>query len=179
MFAHRPVVFQRETRSATIDEMRPLFAKHWKEIALYQDKIKLDPNDRVYEQAEAMGGLRVYTVRELGRLVGYAVFFVRPHAHYSTILWAVSDIFWLERRLRTNRGIFRRAWRKLHYLFNPRLIKATIGARFFDYIESQLRQEGVAVVHCTFKTAHPAAGRVLRYLGYEHIENGYSKFIGD
>jgi hypothetical protein len=178
MIPERSVTFNRETRAATIDEMRPLFTKHWEEIALNRQKIKLDPNDRLYEQAEAQGVLRVYTVRDLGALVGYAVFFVKFHPHYRGVLWASSDIFWVERRLRTNRGIFDRMWRKMRYFFKPQLIRATVGARFFDFIESQMRQEGVAVIHYTTKSDHPAAGRVLRYLGYAHIENGYSKFIG-
>jgi hypothetical protein len=179
MMPERSVTFHRETRAATIDEMRPLFTKHWEEIALNRDKVRLDIDENCYEQMENLGVLRVYTVRELGRLVGYAVYFVKRHPHYRGVLWAVSDIFWLERRLRTKRGIFARAWRKMRYFLKPHLIRATVGARFFSFIEAQLRQESVQFMHTITKVSHPAAGRVLEYLGHDHIQNGYSKYLGD
>ncbi len=178
MFSAPPITFHREPLAQAREEVWPFLHQHWEELALNQDRIKLDVDHAFYDALEKAGALRVYTVREMGRLSGYAVYFVRFHPHYRTKKWASSDILWMERRLRTNRGIFRRTWRRLWYWLNPQLVRATVGARFLAFIEESLRKEGVNVMHTTAKVRHPALARVLCYLGHQHIESGHSKIIG-
>jgi len=172
------ISFRREILGQVRPEVRMLLQKHWEEVALNKDRITLDIDEAFYDAMENAGALRIYTVREAGHLLGYAVFFVKPHPHYRTKIWAVSDIIWMERRLRTRRDIFSRIWRKLRHIVRPQLVCATVGARFIAFIEASLREEGVAVMHTHSKVEHPALARVLRYLGHQHTEQGHSKYLG-
>ena len=48
-----------------------MFHEHWKELALNQDTIKLDPDWDKFYALDVQGILRILTVRVEGRLVGY------------------------------------------------------------------------------------------------------------
>lgn len=172
------VVFRREALSEGLEEAKPLLARHWRELALNQDRFPLDPDYFAYLKRERAGGVRAYSVRTPGgALVGYAIYFVQRHLHYRTVKYAISDVFWLSPTLRTRRSRFVRMLRRIRYWLLPGAIQQTIGARFFSFIESELKREGVHVMHTTYKVEHPAAGRVLSLLGHRRIEAGHSKVL--
>jgi hypothetical protein len=143
--------FQREQLVQTAEEVYPLLEKHWEYIAHYKD-IELNPDWEVYFGAEAKGMLRCYSVRHDQAMVGYAVFFVKANAHYRQSLQALQDILWID----------------------PAHRSPTLGVRFINWCDEQLRQDGVQVVYHHVKLSHNF-GPVLKYLGYEPIEEVWGR----
>ena len=127
-----------------IEEAKPLLEKHWREIAVHQD-IPLDPEYSLYDTLGDSGLMVCYTIRDDSRsMVGYAVFFIRPHMHYRGHVWAINDIIWL----------------------HPDFRRLGVGRDFVRFIEADLRSRKVDVVHINGKVAHPALIVLLRSEGY-------------
>lgn len=151
------MIFAREPLThALIDEMLPLLRAHWREIATYQDiPLKIDATG--YVDAEDAGILRCFTARSTPQanyappLVGYAVYFVRPHMHYCESVQAVQDVLYLDPSMRGGAGF-----------------------RLIAWCDDQLRAEGVQVVHHHVKIAHDF-GKILERQGYECVERIYAK----
>ena len=144
-----------ETYDQIIEDIKKLLPQHWEEIALYKDEIALAPDYELYKRMHEMGMLVIYAVRKAlsDELVGYALYVVRPHLHYSLNRWAQSDIFWIA----------------------PQYRRFGIGRALFTFIESDMKEHGVDVMHTNVKVEHPAAALVLETLGHAKIEYGYSK----
>lgn len=147
----RGLTFQRERPHELLDEARPLFEAHYREVAHYQD-IPLDINEAAYCQLEEAGILRAFTARWNGELVGYCVFMVKPNLRYSTSLQAVQDILFVDK---SKRG-------------------ALIGKRLLEFCEARLTAEGVQVVYQHAKIAS-TVGQFLELVGYELIDGIYGK----
>lgn len=152
------VRFQRESLTDAVwNEALPLLVAHWREIAHYPD-IPLDPDVVAYRAAEGIGLIRFYTIRDFDpvdlseRLVGYAVFFVRPNMHYKGSLQASQDVLYVDP---AHRG--------------------TLGYRFIAWCDEQLKAEGVQVACHHAKAAHPQLGRVLAKLGYTEVDRIFVK----
>lgn len=156
-------------------EAMPLLEAHWREVAHFQD-IPLNVDRAVYDASDAAGAVRVFTARETstvidrvpfrsiadsangkppehsrtlrrpGDLVGYALFFVRPHPHYAGSLQAAQDVIYLDPSCRGGNGI-----------------------RFMRFCEEQLAAEGVQVVSQHLKIAHGHT-RTMEILGYEPMD---------
>jgi hypothetical protein len=152
--------FAWERFSAIAKELPPLFKKHWREIALHQDEIQLDPDWERYFALELQGVLHVLTVRDGTRLVGYAFMLVQRHLHYCSTLWAVSDMFWLE-------PDYRFGWD---------------GVRMFKQVERGMRELGVKVIVLNYKfhfqSDRGRLDRLFHRLGYSPTEIIVSKVIG-
>jgi GNAT superfamily N-acetyltransferase len=146
------VAYARESFAGCIDEALPLLAKHHAEIDSYPD-IPLDVDRERYAAVEAAGGLRVYTARCEGLLLGYAVFCVSRNAHSRDSLQAVQDAVYLD----------------------PDYRRGDIGISLLRYAERQMAAEGVELLHHYVKRRHPMLGRILARLGYEHTESTFSK----
>lgn len=146
------LLIQRETFDNCFEEALPLLDKHWREIAHYPD-IPLHPDIERYRKLEQNGALRIYTARDDGRLIGYAVFVVSPNAHYSTSIQAVQDVVYIDRERR----------------------RGSVGLRLLRLSEMMLRAEGVQVVYHHVKAAHPALGTILARNGYEVVDLIYAK----
>lgn len=151
------VAFAREPISADLlTEALPLLTEHWREIATHAD-IPLDVDTSAYLAAGEAGVVRLFTVRgERGGvwrdLMGYALFFVRAHLHYTSSSQAVQDVVYLHPSIRGGTGM-----------------------DFLAYCDEQLRAEGVQVVHHHAKLAHPQLGKALERLGYQAVETVYSR----
>lgn len=142
----RGLTFQRERPHELLDEARPLFEAHYKEISHYQD-IPLDINEAAYLQLEEAGILRCFTARYNGELVGYCVFMVKPNLRYKTSIQAVQDILYIDK---SKRG-------------------ALFGKRLLEFCHARLKAEGVQVVyqHSKIKST---VGQFFEALGYEPID---------
>lgn len=159
-------------------EALPLLQAHWSEVAHFQD-IPLDVDEEAYLNADALGMLRCYTVRRETdvrrgplpstallqegiydqratwsieqRLVGYALYFVRPNLHYKTSVQASQDVIYLDPSVRGGTGY-----------------------RFITWCDDQLRAEGVVAAYQHSKAAHDF-GKLLQRQGYELVDLIYAK----
>lgn len=145
------VIFKRERAHDVFEEMIPLLEAHFHEIAHFKD-IPFNPDRELYEAMEEQGCLRVFTARNDGVLIGYAVYVVRHNGHYKSSLQAVQDVLFLL----------------------PEYRKARLGAELISVCDNVLRAEGVQVVYQHVKLAHNF-GPLLEKLGYEVIEHIYGK----
>lgn len=155
------VAFQREPFSAIIREALPLTRRHWKEVALWQDKAPLDPDLEYYFQAERQGRLEFLTARDKGVLVGYIGMIISTGLHYRSTIWAMSPVFWLDPAYREGRT----------------------GLKLFLEMEKILRAREVQVFELQpmrhFEEDRGGVGKVLKHLGFEHTSNIFQKWIGD
>lgn len=137
-----------------------MFKRHWREIALNQDKVPLEPNWDGYLKLDVGGILRVLTVRANGLLVGYHFVLVFPHLHYASTLSAQTDIFWLDPAYRTG-------W---------------TGYKLLKLVRDTLKENGVKL-HAINIKLHVEAERgtlavLFKRLGYKSIETVFSQFLG-
>lgn len=138
------------------EEVDQLFYKHWEEIAVNKDKIKLNPDWSFYEGLYLAGNLGVYTIRHLENLVGYFVIIARQHPHYKDHIFASNDIVYID----------------------PDYRKGLAGYFLIKYAEKDLKKRGVSVLVVNTKV-HKPFDAVLERLGFENVERIYSKYIGD
>lgn len=132
------------------NEAMPLLVAHWREIAHYPDII-LDPDRDQYLALEDLGVIRCFTARLERKLVGYAVFFVRPALHYAGSVQAYQDVLYLDPSVRGGAGI-----------------------RFVRWCDEQLEKSAIQVVYHHVKHAHNF-GPLLERLGYELVDLIYAR----
>ena len=72
-----------------------LLEEHWREVALYQDEIKLAPDFERYESLYAAGKLIIVTARLAEVLIGYSIFILHNHIHYKNCLVASQDVLFV------------------------------------------------------------------------------------
>jgi len=135
-------------------ELEPLLLDHWAEIAQYSD-IPMNVDWQRYYTMQRQGILQVYTARDEGKLVGYCVYMVVPHLHYSDTLYAIQDVLFL----------------------HPDYRGRTAGYRMIKFADKDLEGRGVGVIMQHVKVKHDF-GPLLTRMGYEHAENIYSKRTG-
>ena len=87
--------FQQEFLTSVVEDAKELLERHWEEIAVNKDKIKLNPHWEAYVDLEDSGQLRIFTARENGKLIGYFVVIVGVNLHYKDHVFAVNDILYL------------------------------------------------------------------------------------
>jgi len=156
------LVFAWERFPEFAGECSPLFLRHWKEIALNQDTVPLDPDwDRYYAQALA-GVLQTLTARVDGKLVGYVFALAGPHLHYNSTLFAVTDMFWLD-------PLYRRGWG---------------GYKMLNAFVQGLKETGVKVCFISekvhFKNARTkGVSTLLKRLGFKPTDLTWSLKLGD
>ena len=107
-------------KRSTVDEIRPhlgeLIRMHWKELALDQDTVPLDPAWDVYEKLEQAGSLQALGAWVQTTLVGYSVsYLVKHHMHYRGHAYVQNDVFFVHPRWRGTRvgSLLMRAARRL------------------------------------------------------------------
>jgi hypothetical protein len=157
--------FQWEPFSRIAREIAPLFNEHWRELALNQDNIALDPDFDRYLACELAGILHVLCARDsrAGRLVGYVFAMLGPHLHYVSTSWCIMDMYWLRPEYRTG-------WN---------------GVRMFKAFERGAIERGAKIImgteklHFAGKHKHGRnAGSLFTFLGYDPIETVFSKRVG-
>lgn len=136
--------FAREKYSdELVDEMWPLWKKHYDEVAAFKD-ILLDPDLKLYEGCAERNSLRIFTARNEDQLMGYQVFLVLQNSHYKSMTQAVQDILYID----------------------PSMRKGMTGYRFIKWCDTQLASEEVQFVFQHVKAAHDFTG-ILERLGYK------------
>lgn len=169
------LTFQIET-TACKDDIEPLLALHYDELCQHKEAMALVPDWDKYRFLEQHDKLLAFTVRDSGKLIGYAVFFVDAHIHYSDTLIANNDIIFLHKDYRNKvtpwtvfRSVVRRALR---------IPKRTtsIGEQLIVFSEQQLKNFGVNKVIWHIKFKLNWGGMMLRR-GYEREDFTVSKII--
>ena len=148
------LTFQTERLANVRAEAEPLLLRHWEEVALNKDVVRLDPDWDAYAKVEALGMLCVTTARHDGKLIGYVSDVLSPNLHYRSLKTAANDLFWLA----------------------PEHRKGGLGLRLLLASEGFAREMGANQFVKRVKL-HLDFGPVLERLGYVPIERVYSKLV--
>jgi|TARA_R110000850_G_scaffold269664_1_gene402061 GNAT superfamily N-acetyltransferase len=148
------IKYQQEFLSQVQSDIEPLINLHWKEIALNQDNIKLNPDWEAYANLEAEGKLQIFTAREGDLLVGYFVVTLGYNIHYKDHLCASNDVIYMHKDYR----------------------KGFAGIRLIKFAEKVLREDGVSTLTINTKI-HQPFDKVLERLKFKPIERVYSKYL--
>jgi GNAT superfamily N-acetyltransferase len=138
-----------------VEELKPLLPKHWKELAIYQDRMPLDPLWEVYDGLETAGQLLYVPLRKAGELIGYFIGVITPGLHYRQTLTCKMDIAFV---LPEHRG------------------KA--GTVLFDAVKAELKRRGVKLWWVGSKDHHPIE-RFYEMFGFERQETYFTMWLGD
>lgn len=139
-------------------ELQTHWIAHWKEVAVDQESIALNPDLDTLHQMAASRMLHVVTVRADGVLVGYHLAIIRPHLHYKQSLSAFTDIYYVA----------------------PEHRKGLVGYRLFQFVEQALKERGVQKMFTGTKL-HLDMSRLFERLGWRETERLFTKVlqIGD
>lgn len=148
------ITYQQEFLVTVENDIKPLLERHWEEIAVNKDVIKLNPDWDAYAELEWNGNLKIFTARDDGKLIGYFVVIVRKHIHYKDHLFAANDILFVA----------------------PEFRKGTTGTKLIKFAEKCLKEDGVSVLVVNTKR-HKPFDKLLDWLGFNHVENVYSKLL--
>ena len=147
--------YQIESIKKVKDEVQSLIEAHWNEIALNQDKIKLNPDWETYYKLESLNMVYAYTARKDNKLVGYFTVVATKGLHYVDHVFAACDIIFI----------------------SPEYRKGRAGANLIKYAEKDLKEKGVSVLAINTKD-HAPFDKLLQRLDYSLVERLYSKYIG-
>lgn len=146
--------YQQEFLEQVEKDILVLIDLHYKEIALNQSKVKLNPDWALYAALEAEGKLKIFTARDAGVLVGYFVVVVGVNMHYKDHLFACNDIIYLHKDYR--RGF--------------------AGVKLIKFAKACLTEDGVSVLTINTKV-HQPFDKLLERLGFNLIERVYSSYL--
>lgn len=149
-----PITYQQESVVSFKESATSILEQHWEEIALNKHAIKLNPDWDAYFDLEDKGLLKIFTARSDNKLVGYFVVICRNHLHYKDHLFAFNDVLYLHKDYR----------------------KGLTGAKLMKFAESFLKKDGVSVLVVNTKR-HKPFDILLSWLGYNHVENVYTKLL--
>lgn len=150
------ITYQQEHYDDIKFEVQPLLFQHWQEIAMYKDKIELEPDWSRYEDLANSGKLHIVTVRDDGELIGYYISIISKGLHYKNTVYGINDIL----------------------LLKPEYRNAGVGKGLFEYAEDLLKKEGVTVMTVHMKSYQPF-DKLCEHLGFDYAERLYTKYIGD
>lgn len=145
-----------ESFEERLSELQTLLPEHYKELALNQDKVPLDPQYGVYIERERQGALLFVTLRDAGELVGYLIAFIAPGLHYKTCLTCITDIFYVRQDKRGSRA----------------------GVRLMQFVEAELKRRGVQRWFIGSKL-HKDASPLFEYMDMSPVETTFTKWLGD
>ena len=146
---------QQESFDQIAEDIAVLLEDHWLEVEWGKDDIPLDPNFRAYQQADQDGTVVMFALRDGGALVGYNTFWIYNHPHHSGTVFAVNDMLYIKPEYRNGLSSSNMLW----------------------FCEEVLKEKGANVITYHMKP-HKSFTKLMDYLGYEHTECVYSKFIG-
>ena len=111
------------------------------------------PNFERYNAYDEGGWLVVFTVRDIGRLVGYGMMYVTPSMHTQKLI-ATEDAMFLLPEYRRGRN----------------------GLRLYQYVEREMARRGVVELTVTAKP-NTGAARILEHLGCTLVNYQYAKHL--
>lgn len=147
------IVFAVEKIDDAWAEAQELFVQHKKELGSWEQS-ELAVDYPLYKAAESSGHFLAFTVREDGKLIGYAAIWLRACAHYVNETWGHSDTIFVRSENR-NEGL---------------------GDALVDFVESNLHDRGVKAVQWSVRADHPqgrALGMILTRRGAKRLSITY------
>jgi hypothetical protein len=142
-----------EDPATFIEELKEIIPAHYDELCVTKD-FPLSPDYAAYGRLQVAGMLKCITARDAEGLIGYAIFIVSPHMHYSTCKTAFEDIYFLRKEHRLGRT----------------------GIRLFQFAEEALREDGVHRIIMHTKI-HLDNSKLFEYLGYKLTDKLYTKIL--
>lgn len=140
--------------SEIIDEILPLADIHSREIGYRLTPEPLDINVDMYRAADKAGILRVFTIRDDGKLIGYGIFLLGYSLDRRTLKQAHEGGFFLLPEYRLGR----------------------IALKFLEYCDNRLSEDGVNMV--IYQSPVGAAfGEILSRRGYTKVDEVYARRI--
>lgn len=150
------ITYQVESYETALPELKEIFPVHWLELALFQDKMPLRPQDQEYIARDRDGRLFLTTCRRNGELIGYYTCLVHNSLHYD-IPTALMDMIYMRIEFRS-RGY---------------------AIRMVQFVEKELIKRGIQVWYSGFKTHKPLGlDRALASLGFGPADTYLVKWIG-
>lgn len=153
------ITYQEEKFDDVIEEMKPLLEDHYVEVAMYQDKIELNPNWGIYQAMNDVGNVHIFTARDDerdGKLIGYCVTFMQNNPHYMDHEYAVNDVIYVD----------------------PEYRHTEVAPMMLSELEKIMKSQGVSVMTFHMKT-HLPFETLMQSLGYDDAEKLYTKYIKD
>lgn len=151
------ITVQVESFERCIPELSAIFPQHWEELALFRDRMPLDPQYHEYCRREQTGKLMLVTVRESGRIVAYYTAQLAPGFHYQSTVTATMDMVYVLPEVR-DRGY---------------------ATPLFLRVERELKKRGVQLWYSGYKTMN-ALGlpRFLEAMKFSPADTYMAKWIG-
>lgn len=159
------IIVKEESLTATLEELKPLFQPHWRELALDQEKVPLDPQYDTYLARDALGEVLLVTARDGTKLAGYFIGFVAPGLHYKTCLTLIMDIFWVHPDYRGEDSL-------------GKVEELMLGEELFKVMHQAAKQRGVQRIFVGSKL-HRDASNLFEQLGYREVERYFSLWVGE
>jgi len=150
------ITYQVEKWGAIVDELLPLFERHYEEVG--QKSLPLDIDYEKYRMMAYAGILHVTTVRYERKLVGYNLTILTGGLHYKSSLQAFND---------------------MHYLL-PEYRKGYTWSKLLDFFEKEMVALGVKLTLTGVKAINGKfpKRKILERRGYEASEMLFIKKIG-
>ena len=148
------LTFKLEEWPDIVKEMKPLFIRHWQEIGVDRDVVLMDMDYEMYDKYHEIGYLKITTVRDEGRLIGYCMMLVCTHLHYKTTLFGLGDLYYMA----------------------PEYRKGAAGVRMFVEMEKNMRDMGVRKMTSITKLHHDLTP-MFEALGWTPTETVFTKVL--
>ena len=145
------IVIGEDRAAAVMSEGVELFEAHFAEVSPFKTQ-PLDPDFAAFLRLEREGKLKVFSARDDGVLVGYAVFVVAYMLHYKTVLTADLDLMFLSKPHRAG----------------------MIGFKLFKFARQALIDMGCQRIRWRTKTAQ-SFGVLLERMGAVETERVYEE----
>jgi hypothetical protein len=134
------------------DRLYPLFEQHWKEVAVYDETIKLSLDIDMYELLEQANKFVTIVAKEDSIPVGYIIFILARHPHYKDNIIAQNDAVFLLPKYRVGKNAI----------------------NLFKFAEDILKNLNVDII-ATHVKPKVDFSRLLKFLGYDKQEVVYTK----
>lgn len=145
--------FARLPMASCIDELQILAEREYVEVG-QKDLAELNVDWDRYCDLDIAGKLATFVARRDGAIVGYAVFIVQHHIHYSHALVAANSAVYMTPEARAGRVVL----------------------KLLRYSEMGLKAQGVRKVYYHVKREKDF-GRLLEHLGYRDVERMYARTL--
>lgn len=147
------MTFQEELVEPCLGELKILHMEHWKETEGYRHGLPYNPDYERLLHFNRINYFRLYTMRD-PHLVGDIGIYVTLSMHTQTLMATEDSLFIL-----------------------PGYRKGFTAARFIRYVEADLIADGVREINISVKRTN-RANVLMQRLGYGHVADHYTKFVG-